>query len=515
MGIRAFIISAACSLTLLSGCAVGLDYVRPDTSGPQSYKEAGSADTSEADWRLAAPGAPDAGFWWEVFGDPVLNRLMEELGRANQNIQIGLANLRQALAQVREARASFFPVLTLNSSVSRGTSGSADSGSGINGVSVQAPRIRNSYSAGLEASWEPDIWGGVRRSVEGSQAQARGMAADLGAVILSMRAELATNYFQARTLDSMIEMYARTVEAYRRTLSITENQYAAGTVTRADAAQARAQLKAAEAQLVDARLQRAQVEHAIANLLGRAPAEFSLAPGRLPERVPRIDAGVPAVLLERRPDVAEAEQQVVAANAAIGVAESAYFPLFSFAVSGGYAGNAFSRWFTSPNEFWALGPAAAMTLFQGGALIARTDQARAAWEAAVANYRQSVLQAFNDVEDALAAMRLLREEEVLQQEALAAARDAERMLLNQYKAGVVTYVSVATAQATALNDAVLVEQLRGARFAAAVSLIRALGGGWSMSELEASGEGETKDAQPLQVPHPQTFSPPEPELEGS
>ncbi len=471
------------ALLLPSGCAVGPDYQRPTTPTPTAYKEA--APASEAaqtvDWRLAAPGRPDSGPWWQSFADPELSALMEELGRANQNVQVSLANLRTARAQVREARAAFFPVLSLSGSFSRGR----DGGSGILG----AEPLGNTYSAGMQASWEPDIWGGTRRSVEGATAQAEAQAADLGAVLLSMRAELALNYFQVRGLDAVIELYGRTVTAYERSLRITENQYRAGTVTRADVAQAREQLKAAEAQLVDARMQRAQTEHAVAVLVGRPPADFHLEPRGITAKLPSIDTGLPAGLLERRPDVAEAERQVMAANAAIGVAESAYFPAFSFGIGGGYESSSFRRWFSVPNEIWSLGPSVAMTLFQGGALIARTEQARSTWEAYVASYRQTVLQAFSDVEDALVSVRLLEEQEARQAEALAAARDAETMLLNQYRAGTVTYVSVVTAQATALTDAVAVEQLRASRYAAAVSLIRALGGGWDTSGFAADGSG--------------------------
>lgn len=473
----------ACSLAFFGGCAVGPDYARPVTVRPNIYKEAPEAHPDAVDWRPATPGVPDPDPWWEAFADPLLNTMMEELGTANQNIQAALANLRQARAQVREARASFFPVLGGSGSYTRGN------------TALNKSTVSNTYTAGLQASWEPDIWGGTRRSVEGSEAQAEAQAAQLGAVLLSMRGELALNYFQLRTFDAMIGMYAQTVAAYTRSLAITENRYKGGTATRADVATALAQLRAAQAAAVDLERQRQQTEHAMANLLGKAPAEFTLAPARLQAHLPSIETGLPASLVERRPDVAAAERQVAAANAAIGVAKSAYFPIFTFPVSGGYSGSSFHQWFIPANEIWSLGPALAMTIFQGGALVAKTDQAVAAWESAVAAYRQTVLQAFNDVEDALVAARLLQDEEKLQQEALLASRDAEQMLLVQFKEGTVTFIDVATAQATSLANARAVEQVRGARFAAAVTLVRALGGGWDAKQLTAKGDGLPDAAQ--------------------
>ena len=468
----------ACLITglaaFLCSCTVGPDYVRPPAAEPAAYRETPVVFDGYVDWRPATPGHVDTGSWWESFQDPLLNQLMVELGQSNQNIQVSLANLRQARAAVREARAAFFPVIGATGSFARGKT-------------ITTPQVGNTYTLALEASWEADIWGAISRQVEASTAQAEAQAASLGTVLLSMRGELALNYFQLRTNDSLIELYTQTVQAYTRSLQITQNQYHAGTVTRADVAQAKAQLKAAMAQKVDIELQRRQTENAIALLLGRPPAQFSLAPAPLRARLPVIDAGLPSTLLERRPDVATAERQVASANAAIGVAQSAWFPVLSFSANGGYSGPTLHRLFSAPNKIWSLGPALAQTLFDGGARSARKDQAVAAWEAAAANYRQAVLQALTDVENALAAVRLLKEEESLQNEALAAARDAERLALDQYQAGTVTYLNVVVAQATALNDARTLVQLEGSRFAAAVTLIRALGGGWDTRQLNADG----------------------------
>lgn len=474
---------------VLPACAVGPDYVRPKVAPPPAYVESGMEVSGQADWRPANPGELDQGPWWQEFKDPMLDSLMTDLGNNNQNVRSAMASLRQARAEVRESRAAFFPALGGTGAISRKRA-----------ISNGAPTVGNSYSAVLQAGWEPDIWGGTRRSVEESVAQAEVRDANLGEVILSMRAELATNYFQIRTLDAMDELYAKTVTAYERFLKITEDQFGAGIATRADVARAKSQLLAARAAKVDLELQRRQAEHSTAILLGLAPADFKLPRTIGKAHLPRIDAGIPTALLERRPDVAMAERQVMAANAAIGVAESACFPAFTIPAEAGYASSYFRRWFMVPFAVWSLGPSLVMPLFQGGALAARKDQAVAAWEAATADYRQTVLQAFTDVENALAADRMLDEELQLQEEALAAARDAERMLFDQYEAGTVTFLDVATAQAAALDTARTVEQLTGSRYAASVTLIRALGGGWQSVRMRDDGTSPPAPDRAAQAP---------------
>ncbi|MDR1311938.1 MAG: efflux transporter outer membrane subunit, partial [Burkholderiaceae bacterium] len=446
---RRYLVAVSVAL-LLTACAVGPDYELPTTQAVPAYKrETPVPTTTDADWTPASPGRPDTLQWWQVFKDPILDGMMVELGKNNQNIQVSLANLRQALARVQEARASFFPVVGATGSVSRGRS-------------VSGAAVGKTYSAAMQANWELDIWGGIRRSVESSAAEAESRAADLGAVLLSMRCELALNYFQVRMLDTLLGLYDQTITAYSHSLRITENQYKAGTVTRADVAQATAQLRAVEAAKADIRLRRNQTEHAMATLLGVPPIHFELAPKSLQQaHLPVISAGLPATLLERRPDIASAERQVAAANAAIGVAKSAHFPVFSFIASGGYTSPSFSRWLTSPHEIWSLGPSLFLSLFEGGAILARTDQAIAAWESTVAAYRQTVLQAFAEVEDALTASTLLKEEERLQEEAWHAAQEAEHIVKNQYTAGTVDYLAVVVAQASALENARTVIQLKG------------------------------------------------------
>lgn len=467
-----------CCFMVFSGCTVGPDYQRPDTVKLDAYK----ADISTAipeegnvKWRPATPATPDSSAWWKSFKDPLLDEMMEELAQTNQNIQAALANLRQAQAQVREARASFFP--TLNTDIGR-----------IRGNNTLTGKIEPTYTAQLQARWELDLWGGTRRNVEGREATAKASAADLGSVILSMRAELATNYFQLRTYDELSEFYEEMIRAYARSCRIIEDHMVAGIATQADVAQALSLQQTARAQATQIALQREKTEHAIAILLGKTPAEFTLPPAKFTAQIPDIDAGIPSALLERRPDVAAAEQRVAAANADIGVAKSAFFPVFSFSADGQFVHNALSGWFTVPHRIWSLGPSLAFNLFQGGATLARTDAAIAAWESTVAAYRQTVLEAVSEVEDNLSAKRFLQKEENLRKQAYEASKKAEQILWNQYNVGVVGFLNIIVAQETTLDNARALSEVRGMRFAAAVALIRALGGGWDISQLHATGK---------------------------
>ena len=458
-------------LAFASGCAIGPDYTRPNVLTPESFKEQAHSSDAKSDWRVAEPGSVDQSQWWLVFEDPTLNAFMPQLAAANPDVTTARANLRQARAAVREATASFFPTLGAGGDVSRGSS----SGSSPTGTA---------YTARLTAAWELDIFGGTRRETENTVASAKAAEAELAAVLLAMRAELAQNYFQLRSLDEQSELYQKTLAAYERSLAITRNQHAAGTVTRLDVAQAETQLKSAEAQAIDLELQRHQTEHAIAALLGLPPALLSLQAGSLDARLPHIVGTLPSTLLERRPDIAAAEQRMAAANARIGMAKSAYFPVFSLTGSGGYSGDAFRQVFTLPNQLWAVGAGATLNLFQGGALLARTDQAVAAWESSVSAYRKTVLTAFREVEDQLVAATLLEREEALQLDALASARIAEELALSQYRAGIVTYQTVVASQTIALANARTAVTLQGRRFMTAVALIRSLGGGWHTETVQ-------------------------------
>jgi NodT family efflux transporter outer membrane factor (OMF) lipoprotein len=446
----------------LTGCAIGPDYVKPSVETPAAFKEAPS------NWKLAEPQdlAP-RGQWWQVFGDPVLNGLLEQVEVSNQNIKQAEAQYRQAEALVQGARSSLFP--SVGSDVSAARSGSSAG-------------VGNKFNLNLNASWEPDIWGKIRRTVEANQSGAEASAADLAAAKLSAQASVAQNYFQLRVADLQRELFQRTVEGYQKSLQMSRNKYAVGVVGRSDVAQAETQLKATQAQAVDLELQRAQLEHAIAVLIGKAPANFSLPAAPFAVKLPAIPGALPSRLLERRPDIAAAERRAAAANAQIGVAKAAYFPDLTLSASGGFVASSFAHWLSVPNRIWSLGPALVATLFDGGLRASKTKQAEAGYDATVANYRQTVLAAFQEVEDNLAALRILEQEAALQDAAVASAQESERLALNQYQAGTVDYLQVVSAQTAALSNQRSAAQLSARQLAASVLLVKALGGGWNAPE---------------------------------
>ncbi|GHD55563.1 efflux transporter outer membrane subunit [Jeongeupia chitinilytica] len=456
----------------LAGCAVGPDYQRPDSAATASGPAAADAFREVPEgWTVASPADHvPRGAWWTVYGDPLLNELAAQVDVSNQNVAAAIARYRQARSSAQEARAAFFPTLGLSYGASR--NGSYDK-------NTQAVQIQNSQTLSLDASWEPDIWGGIRRQVESSDAGAEASAADLAAARLSAQAELVQDYLQLRITDAQKRLADETAAAYARSLKLTQNKYAAGIVTRADVAQAQSQLKSAEAQAIDLELSRRQLEHAIAILVGKAPSQFSLVadPGWQPA-LPMIPAGVPSQLLERRPDVASAERAVASANAQVGVAKAAFFPSLVLKASGGFQSASLSDWFNAPGRVWALGATVAETIFDAGARSARSDQAVAAYDASVATYRQTVLGGLQEVEDNLAAIDLLAKEVDAQNDAVAAAREAERLALNQYTAGTVDYLNVASAQATRYASEKTALQLVGRQLSASVLLIKAIGGGW-------------------------------------
>ncbi|VVE85623.1 RND transporter [Pandoraea sputorum] len=459
---------AASAVLWLAGCALGPDYVRPEIDTPATFKETG-------DWKLAEPNdAADKGDWWAIYQDPVLADLMSQVDINNQNIKLAEANYRQALAVAGQARAAFFPTIGANAGVTRSSSrvsNTAVSGSGVGGIS-------NSYSLSGTASWELDIWGSVRRSVEAGNASAEASAADLANARLSAQALLAQNYFDLRVTDAQKALLGRTVTAYEQTLKLTQNQYAVGVAQRSDVIQAQTQLQQAQASALDIEVTRAQLEHAIALLVGKAPAVFSLTPAPLRAALPPVPVSLPSKLLERRPDIASAERSVVAANAKIGVAKAAFFPTLSLSATGGFQSNSFADWLTLPSRFWSVGPALAATLFDGGLRRAQTDAAIAAYDAQVATYRQTVLTAFQAVEDNLAALNYLGREAAVQNQAVQSAQEAAQLILNQYKAGTVGFQNVLTAQATAYTTERTALTILGRQFTANVLLVTALGGGW-------------------------------------
>ncbi len=451
-------------LLSLAGCTVGPDYVKPTSEVPAAFKEA-------VGWKPAVPAdALPRGKWWQVFGDEGLNALEERVAVSNQNLRLAEAQYRASVALSAQARAGQFPSVGANASSIRSEASSRTSSS--SGVAT-------SHSLSLQASWETDLWGGVRRAVEAAAAGVEASAADLAATKLSLQATLAQDWYALRALDAQQKLLDDTVAGYAKSLELTQNRYRAGVAAAADVAQAQTQLKSTQAQALDVGVQRAQMEHAIALLVGQAPSTFALAPmPLLTAPPPAIPVGLPSTLLERRPDVAAAERRVAAANAQIGVAKAAFFPDLSLSANGGWQSSALVGWISAPSRFWSFGPALAQTVFDGGLRSAKQDQAMAAWAGTVASYRQTVLAALSDVEDNLAALRILEREASVQDEALQAAKKSLELATNQYKAGVVSYLNVVTAQAAALGAESTASALRARRMAASVGLIKALGGGW-------------------------------------
>lgn len=474
---RAGALALPCLLLALAGCAIGPDYRRPPINTPAAFKEA-------AGWRAAAPAdALARGPWWKLYGDPVLDELQQRLERSNQTLAQAEAKYRQALALVQGARAAFFPTLNASAGKTRSGQGGGSGGTvrlsdGSTVSSGGSGGIHQSYNLNFNASWELDLWGKLRRTLEADKAGLSASAADLAAARLSLQSQLAQNYLQLRVMDAQQRLLDATVAAYARALRLTENQYKAGIVTRSDVAQARTQLKSTEAQAVDLRYQRAQLEHAIAVLVGVPPAEFSLAATDSLPQLPAIPAGLPSQLLERRPDVASAERQVMNANAQIGVAKAAWFPSLTLNAAGGYRSGQFDPWITPVNRFWSVGPSFSVPLFDGGLIRSRVRQAEASYDQTVATYRQTVLDSFREVEDYLVKLRVLEEESGVQQEALDAARESLRLMENRYKGGTVDYNSVIGVQTTALSNERSHLTLLGNRLTTSVQLIAALGGGW-------------------------------------
>jgi NodT family efflux transporter outer membrane factor (OMF) lipoprotein len=475
---RAFMVSVALAS---AACAVGPTYKRPPVAVPAAYKElSGSAAAPSGQWKPAQPNDDSGrGKWWEVFGDAGLNALEEQVAVSNQTVVQAEAAYRGARALARGARASFFPTLSTGPSVTR-SSGVTTHSSGAPGV--PAPTV-TAYSVPVDLSWELDLFGRIRRSVEAGVATAQASAADLEAVRLALQAELAVDYFTLLGLDTQKQLLDSTVAAYQTALDLTTNRYRQGIVSGVDVAQAQTQLETTRAQATDLSISRAQTEHAIAVLVGKTPGEFAIAPH--PNRVtpPQIPLGLPSELLERRPDIAAAERLVAAANAQVGVARAAYFPTLTLGASGGYESSSLTNFFSLPNRVWSLGPALVETLFSGGKRRAATEQAVASYDAAVAAYRESVLTSFQEVEDNLAALRILAEEADQQAAAVAAAERSLTMAENQYKAGITTYLQVVTAQTAALANERTAVDLLTRRMTASVNLIKALGGGWRESDL--------------------------------
>ena len=445
---------------LLAGCTVGPDYQRPRAPMSQHYKEAKG-------WQQATPQDQDnKGEWWAVYHDATLDGLLRQVQISNQNVAHYAAQYRQALALAAESRSDLYPTVTGSGSTTRSASETSQS-------------ITNSHSVQAAASWELDLWGKLRRTLEENRASADASAAELANMILSAQSTLAQDYFQLRFLDQRIALYQKSVAAYQRYLTVINNKYQAGSESRGTLAQAQTQLESARASALDLSWQRAQLEHAIAVLIGEPPAEFSLAVAPLQATFPAIPRVVPAELLQRRPDIAQAERTVAAANAAVGVAMAGYYPDLTLSASGGVSGSSFRHLFSLPNRVWSLGPELSGTLLDFGATTAKVAQARAAYDADVASYRQTVLSGFEDVENYLVELHTFRAEIQAQQEAAASAQESARVTYNQYQAGMIDYLDVATTENTSLSQQQSLLTLQSTQWVTSVQLIVALGGGWS------------------------------------
>ncbi|MBV9154745.1 MAG: efflux transporter outer membrane subunit [Acidobacteriaceae bacterium] len=455
---------------LLASCTPGPPYTKPSVPAAPAFVE-------QEGWKAAQPGDGQIrGKWWELFGDPQLDALEEQVAPANQTLKASEANFRQARAQINANRSNLYPQISVNPQIT------------ANRISGHSPTGLVGYQYGnfvlpVEVSYDADFWGRIRRTIANAREQFQASAADLENVRLQVQTELAVDYFEARSLDAEKQLLDDTVTAYQKALQLTQNRYEGGIASKAEVVQAETQLDQTQAQDIDIGVARAQYDHAIAVLIGKPPEEFKLARMPLKNNPPSIPVGVPSVLLQRRPDIAAAERQVAAANEQIGIARAAFFPDLLITATGGFQGSSIVNWLTWPSRYWAVGPQLSETIFDFGRRRAQVEIAQASYEAQVANYRQAALTAFQEVEDNLSTLRILEEESSKQHEATIAAENSLQLSLNRYKGGLVTYLEVVTAQGTALtNERTEVDLLRR-RMDASVQLIKALGGGWTIAQL--------------------------------
>jgi NodT family efflux transporter outer membrane factor (OMF) lipoprotein len=465
---KKFLILSMMILFIFNGCSVGPDYRRPSVKLPLQYKEI------DKHWKIAAPNDDcTRGNWWEIFNDPQLNLLESKLNQANQNIASAKANYQQAMALVDEAKAGYFPALSAIAQTTR-------SKQGLSNNTTNTVTISNSRSLGLEASWIPDLFGSTRRTVESNEANAQAQAAQLALTRLTEQATLAQLYYQLRGIEGSQKILEQSVLDNQNLVKFAQNRYAAGVDALADVVQAESQLETAQAQSIDNGIIRAKTEHAMAVLVGESPSTFSFSPSILgtvsPPEFPLV---VPSVLLERRPDIAKAEREVEQANANIGVAKAAYFPTLTLSASGNFQNIGKAYWLSLPAFIWSLGPSMVQTLVDGGLRKAQSKEAWAAYQKTVANYRQTVLSSFQEVEDSLVQLRLLNEESSVQHKASQNAATALKMVTNQYKAGTLTYTDVMIAQIAANSAKKAAVDTDALRMSVAVGLVTALGGGWS------------------------------------
>jgi NodT family efflux transporter outer membrane factor (OMF) lipoprotein len=469
---------ATLALLALVGCTVGPDYVRPPAPTSAAFKELDG--WKPATPRTAASGSP----WWSIYDDAVLDGLEQQVAVSNQTLQADEAAFRQASAIVAEARAGYFPTVSATGSAQR--SGTSLRSNGFSTGRSSSGRVtQNLFSLTPEVAWVPDIWGRIRRTVESDVANAQASAADLAAAQLSAQATLASDYFQLRIADEQTRVLEDTLKAFQQSLDIVRNQFRAGFVAETDVATAETQLQNAQSQLIATGVQRATFEHAIAVLVGKPPAELTIARTSLGTTVPVMPPDVPSVLLERRPDIAAAERAMAAANAQIGVAEAAYYPDLTLTSTLGFTSTALGNLLAASNAAWAIGASATETIFDGGLRRAQVAAARAAYDQNVATYRQTVLAAFQQVEDQLSTLRILEQQADAQALALSFARRAVQLALNQYQAGTIAYTNVVVEQTTALGDEQTALTILQQRLVASTTLVEALGGGWDRTQLPA------------------------------
>jgi len=478
-------------IVALEGCTVGPKYVKPTVPTTPAYKEETPASFKESDqWQPAHPGdQASRGNWWEIFGDPELNTLEEQVAGSNLNLKVAEAHFREARAAIRFNRAAQFPSISTSPSASYVKS----SDFSPNFPSRIQQSSKGDFVLPFDLSYELDLWGRVRRSVAAAREEAQASAADYETAKLSLEAELALDYFELRSADAQKQLLDDTVKAYTDNLQLTLNRFKGGVAPKADVAQAQTQLDTTCVQDTDVTVQRAEFEHAVAILIGKPPAEFSLTAALIDRQPPSTPIGLPSELLQRRPDIAAAERRVAEANQQIGIARASYFPTVTLGGAAGFSGAQGSNWFSWPSGFWAVGPALAQTLFDAGRRRASSESARANYDAAVATYRQTSLTAFQEVEDNVAALRILESEAQQQQQAVASSQESLQLFTNRYKGGVDTYLQVITAQTIELANERNAIDIQRRRLDASVLLIKALGGGWNVSNLPTFGASSVRD----------------------
>lgn len=468
---------------LLGGCKVGPNYKQPNVPAPPAFKE--PPPQSFKEWQQAHPNdGALRGTWWEMYNDPQLNQLEAQVNISNQNVLAAEALFQQARAAVSVAHAQLYPTVTVSPGISASQGSRSLSAGQLSSTLSAAGRTRTDFLVPFTVSYTPDVWGSIRRNITANKANAQATDAQLENARLLYHALLAENYFSLRGADAQVALLTTTVSSFEDYLRLTKARMDAGVASASDVALAETQLDTARAQLIDVGLQRAQFEHAVAVLAGKAPSELTLAPEPLKGEPPPIPPVVPAELLERRPDIAASERQAAAANEEIGIATAAYYPTFSFTGSVGLESSSITRWLSWPSHFWSVGPQAAELLFDGGGRRrGLVQEAQAAYDATVAQYRQTVLSAFQEVEDELAALRILEQEAAAQGQAVAAAQDSLRLTTTQYQAGTSSYLQVLTSQTALLNNQVNQISVQTRRMSASVLLIQSLGGGWDVSQI--------------------------------